>query len=152
HPERSHLVQGHRLPPIQDLLLQTVLNFPVSLAIMNCGHHRNCPATESVALASGQGAVGPPPTEGPVVSFTPGADNLAERTRRRGRPRREAKTLSGLHQKFLLYCEVERRLSPQTVTSYRSDFRQFTEFLRSRSRWGLVSQDVLGALSMGNVR
>jgi integrase/recombinase XerC len=60
--------------------------------------------------------------------------------------------LSGLHQKFLLYCEVERRLSPQTVTSYRSDFRQFTEFLRGQSRWGLVSQDVLGALSMGNVR
>lgn len=60
--------------------------------------------------------------------------------------------MSGLHQKFLLYCEVERRLSPQTVTSYRSDFRQFTEFLRSQSRWGLVSQDVLGALSMGNVR
>ena len=60
--------------------------------------------------------------------------------------------MSGLHQKFLLYCEVERRLSPQTVTSYRSDFRQFTEFLRSQSRWGLVSQDVLGALSMANVR
>jgi integrase/recombinase XerC/integrase/recombinase XerD len=60
--------------------------------------------------------------------------------------------LSGLHQKFLRYCEVERRLSPLTVTSYRSDFRQFTEFLRSQSRWGLVSQDVLGALSMANVR
>jgi len=66
--------------------------------------------------------------------------------------RKETKTFSGVHQKFLLYCEVERRLSPQTVTSYRSDFRQFTEFLRSQSRWGLVSQDLLGALSMGNVR
>src|SRR3989449_5516678 len=42
--------------------------------------------------------------------------------------RKETKTLSGVHQKFLLYCEVERRLSPETVTSYRSDFRQFTEF------------------------
>ena len=124
------------------------------MAIMGHGHHPNCPATASVAITSGPGQVvsGAPPAEGPLVSSTPAADNPGERTRRRGRPRREAKTLSGLHQKFLLYCEVERRLSPQTVTSYRSDFRQFTEFLRGQSRWGLVSQDVLGALSMANVR
>src|SRR5207245_5831204 len=56
------------------------------------------------------------------------------------------------HREVLLYCEVERRLSPQTVTSYRSDFRQFTEFLRSQSQWGLVSQDVFGTLSMATVR
>jgi len=40
-------------------------------------------------------------------------------------------TLSGLHRQFLQYCEVERRLAAQTVTAYRSDFRQFLEFLRS---------------------
>jgi hypothetical protein len=32
-------------------------------------------------------------------------------------------TLSGLHQKFLRYCEGERRLSPQTVVAYRVIFR-----------------------------
>ena len=61
-------------------------------------------------------------------------------------------TLGGLHQQFLQYCEVERRLAAQTVTAYRSDFRQFVEFLRSRSRWGLVSQDGLGTFSVANVR
>jgi site-specific recombinase XerD len=45
-------------------------------------------------------------------------------------------TLSGLHQQFLQYCEVERRMAAQTVTAYRSDFLQFIEFLRQRSRWG----------------
>jgi site-specific recombinase XerD len=121
---------------------------------MGHSHHSDYPATPNVASTSalGREASGAPPAEGPLASSTCATDNPGERTRRRGRPRREAKTLSGLHQKFLLYCEVERRLSPQTVTSYRSDFRQFTEFLRGQSRWGLVSQDVLGALSMGNVR
>ena len=57
-----------------------------------------------------------------------------------------------LHQKFLRYCEVERRLSPHTVVAYRSDFLQFLEVLRAQSRWGLVSQDVLGTFSVANVR
>ncbi len=61
-------------------------------------------------------------------------------------------TLSGLHQKFLRYCEVERRLSPQTVVAYRSDFVQFVEALRAQSRWGVVSQDAVGTLSVANVR
>src|SRR2546425_1109068 len=41
-----------------------------------------------------------------------------------------------LHQKFLRYCEVERRLSPQTVVAYRSDFLQFLRCYR-RSRDGV---------------
>jgi len=61
-------------------------------------------------------------------------------------------TLSGLHQKFLLHCEVEKRLSPQTVVAYRSDFNQFLEFLRERGRWGLASQDNLPAFITANVR
>jgi site-specific recombinase XerD len=61
-------------------------------------------------------------------------------------------TLSGLHQKFLRYCEGERRLSPQTVVAYRSDFLQFVEALRAQSRWGLMRQDVVGTLSLANVR
>jgi integrase/recombinase XerC len=61
-------------------------------------------------------------------------------------------TLSGLHQKFLRYCEVERRLSPQTVVAYRSDFVQFLEALRAQSRWGLVSQDAVGTFSVAHVR
>lgn len=61
-------------------------------------------------------------------------------------------TLSGLHQKFLRYCEGERRLSPQTVVAYRRDFSQFVEALRAQSRWGLMSQDVVGTLSLANVR
>src|SRR5689334_15686389 len=84
----------------------------------------------------------------------PGAlpDNAEEKTRRRGRPRRRDMTLSGLHQKFLRYCEVERRLSPQTVVAYRSDFVQFLEALRAQSRWGLVSQDAVGTFSVAHVR
>jgi site-specific recombinase XerD len=61
-------------------------------------------------------------------------------------------TLSGLHQKFLRYWEGERRLSPQTVVAYRSDFSQFVEALRAQSRWDLMSQDVVGTLSLANVR
>lgn len=56
-------------------------------------------------------------------------------------------TLSGLHLKFLQYCEVERRLALQTIVAYRSDFAQFLEFLREGGRWGLASQDRLGAFS-----
>lgn len=40
-----------------------------------------------------------------------------EKTRRGGRPTREAMTLTGLHQKFLLHCEVERQLARQTIVS-----------------------------------
>jgi integrase/recombinase XerC len=47
---------------------------------------------------------------------------------------------------------VERRLSPQTVVAYRSDFLQFLEALRAQSRWGLVSQDALGTFSVANLR
>jgi hypothetical protein len=88
----------------------------------------------------------------PVAPPVPPPDNAAEKTRRRGRPRRREMTLSGLHQKFLRYCEGERRLSPQTVVAYRSDFSQFVEALRAQSRWGLMSKDVVGTLSIANVR
>jgi hypothetical protein len=37
------------------------------------------------------------------------ADTPAEKTRQGGRPKREAMTLTLLHQKFLLHCEVERQ-------------------------------------------
>jgi site-specific recombinase XerD len=43
-------------------------------------------------------------------------------------------TLTGLHQKFLQYCEVEGQLAPQTIASYRSDFEQFKESLRRHER------------------
>jgi Phage integrase, N-terminal SAM-like domain len=88
----------------------------------------------------------------PVAPPGPPPDNAAEKTRRRGRPRRREMTLSGLHQKFLRYWEGERRLSPQTVVAYRSDFSQFVEALRAQSRWDLMSQDVVGTLSLANVR
>ena len=39
-------------------------------------------------------------------------DDAAEKTRRRGRPRRREMTLNGLHQKFLRYCEGERAAVP----------------------------------------
>lgn len=61
-------------------------------------------------------------------------------------------TLSGLHQKFLQYCEVERRMAAQTVTAYRSDFLQFIECLRQRSRWGLVKDDTLATFTLATVR
>ena len=52
-------------------------------------------------------------------------------------------TLSGLHQKFLRYCEGERRLSPQTVVAYRSDFSQFVDVIfqnHSPSRAGVFQK------------
>ena len=61
-------------------------------------------------------------------------------------------TLSGLHQQFLRYCEVERRLAAQTILAYRSDFLQFLEFLFGQSRWGLVLQDNVKTFSVANVR
>jgi site-specific recombinase XerD len=75
-----------------------------------------------------------------------------EKTRRGGRPKREAMTLTGLHQKFLLHCEVERQLSPQTIVSYRSDFEQFKESLRTHGRFGLARQDAVATFSVQAVR
>src|SRR5262250_1641124 len=80
------------------------------------------------------------------------ADTPPEKTRRGGRPKREAMTLTGLHQKFLLYCEVERQLSPQTIVSYRSDFEQFKESLREHGRLGLARQDTVATFSVDAVR
>src|SRR5262244_2442631 len=79
-------------------------------------------------------------------------DTPPEKTRRGGRPKREAMTLTGLHQKFLLYCEVERQLSPQTIVSYRSDFEQFKAALREHGRLGLARQDTGATFSVEAVR
>jgi site-specific recombinase XerD len=38
-------------------------------------------------------------------------------------------TLSSLHREFLRHCEFEKRLAPQTITAYRSDFAQFLGYL-----------------------
>ena len=61
-------------------------------------------------------------------------------------------TLTGLHQKFLLHCEVERQLARQTIVSYRSDFEQFKESLREHGRFGLARQDTLTTFSVEAVR
>jgi len=79
-------------------------------------------------------------------------DNPSEKTRRGGRPRKEAETMTGLHQKFLRHCEVERRLAPQTIVSYRSDFAQFLESLRRHGRFGLAKQDRLATFSEEAIR
>jgi site-specific recombinase XerD len=79
-------------------------------------------------------------------------DNPPEKTRRGGRPKREAMTLTGLHQKFLRYCEVERQLAQQTIVAYRSDFVQFVESLREHGRFGLARQDTLATFSVEAIR
>jgi integrase/recombinase XerC len=61
-------------------------------------------------------------------------------------------TLSGLHQHYLRYLEVERRMAALTITSYRSDFHQFLHFLTTKGRWGLASQDRLATFAIENVR
>lgn len=38
-------------------------------------------------------------------------------------------TLAGLHREFLRHCEAEKRLAPQTIIAYRSDFAQFLTYL-----------------------
>src|SRR3984893_11890916 len=81
-----------------------------------------------------------------------GATAAGEKTRRGGRPKREAMTLTGLHQKFLRYCEVERQLAQQTIVGYRSDFAQFVESLRDHGRFGLARQDTLATFSIEAVR
>ena len=75
-----------------------------------------------------------------------------EKTRQGGRPKKEAMTLTGLHQKFLQYCEVERQLAPQTIVSYRSDFEQFKESLRTHGRFGVARQDTVATFSVQAVR
>src|SRR5215813_10107885 len=99
---------------------------------------------------------------GPIPSVSGGPSTVAidelpedtppEKTRRGGRPKREAMTLTGLHQKFLLYCEVERQLANQTIVSYRSDFEQFKESLREHGRLGLARQDTVATFSVEAVR
>lgn len=93
----------------------------------------------------------------PARQLTVAIDDLSgdtppEKTRRGGRPTREAMTLLGLHQKFLLYCEVERQLAQQTIVGYRSDFVQFVESLRDHGRFGLARQDALTTFSVEAVR
>jgi len=61
-------------------------------------------------------------------------------------------TLTGLHQQFLLHCEVERQLARQTIVSYRSDFEQFKESLREHGRFGLARQDTVGTFTVEAVR
>jgi len=79
-------------------------------------------------------------------------DTPPEKTRRGGRPKREAMTLTGLHQRFLLHCEVERQLARQTIVSYRSDFEQFKESLREHGRFGLARQDTVATFTVESVR
>jgi site-specific recombinase XerC len=48
--------------------------------------------------------------------------------------------LADLHERFLDSLRIERQMSEQTITSYRSDFRRFTEYLsRIRKRQELRS-------------
>ena len=61
-------------------------------------------------------------------------------------------TLTGLHQRLLLHCEVERQLARQTIVSYRSDFEQFKESLRAHERFGLARQDTGATFSVEAVR
>jgi integrase/recombinase XerD len=61
-------------------------------------------------------------------------------------------TVTGLHQKFLRYCEVERQLAEQTIVAYRSDFVQFLESLHVHRRFGLARQDTLATLSVEAIR
>src|SRR5262249_18189886 len=79
-------------------------------------------------------------------------DTPPEKTRRGGRPNREAMTLTGLHQQFLLHCEVERQLARQTIVSYRSDFEQFKASLREHGRLGLARQDRVATFTDEAVR
>lgn len=45
-------------------------------------------------------------------------------------PRRWDMPLPELHERYLDSLRIERHLSEQTITSYRSDFQKFTEYLR----------------------
>ena len=60
-------------------------------------------------------------------------------------------TLSSLHREFLRHCEVEKRLAPQTITAYRSDFAQFLGYLLV-GRPGPVRRDNLRAFTTAGLR
>lgn len=60
-------------------------------------------------------------------------------------------TLSSLHREFLRHCEVEKRLAPQTITAYRSDFAQFLGYLLA-GRKGLSRQDSLRTFTTAGLR
>lgn len=60
-------------------------------------------------------------------------------------------TLSSLHREFLRHCEVEKRLAPQTITAYRSDFAQFLGYLLD-GREGPSRQDSLSTFTTAGLR
>jgi len=60
-------------------------------------------------------------------------------------------TLSGLHREFLRHGEVEKRLAPQTITAYRSDFAQFLTYLLE-GRPGRARPDTLRAFTTAGLR
>jgi len=60
-------------------------------------------------------------------------------------------TLSGLHREFLRHCEAEKRLAPQTITAYRSDFAQFLRYLLD-GRDGPPRRDSLRAFTTAGLR
>jgi site-specific recombinase XerD len=60
-------------------------------------------------------------------------------------------TLSSLHCEFLRHCEVEKRLAPQTITAYRSDFAQFLGYLLD-GRPGPAHRDGLRAFTTAGLR
>ena len=60
-------------------------------------------------------------------------------------------TLSGLHREFLRHCEVEKRLAPQTIAAYRSDFTQFLAYLLE-GRPGRGRPDTLRTFTTAGLR
>jgi site-specific recombinase XerD len=60
-------------------------------------------------------------------------------------------TLSSLHREFLRHCELEKRLAPQTITAYRSDFAQFLSYLLD-GRPGPAHRDSLRAFTRAGLR
>ncbi|HEV8530765.1 MAG TPA: tyrosine-type recombinase/integrase [Methylomirabilota bacterium] len=59
--------------------------------------------------------------------------------------------LSNLHREFLRHCEFEKRLAPQTIAAYRSDFAQFLDYLRDDRREPR-RQDSLRAFTTAGLR
>ena len=60
-------------------------------------------------------------------------------------------TLSSLHREFLRHCEIEKRLAPQTITAYHSDFAQFLGYLLD-GRPGPARRDSLRAFTTAGLR
>jgi len=60
-------------------------------------------------------------------------------------------TLAGLHREFLRHCEAEKRLAPQTIIAYRSDFAQFLTYLLE-GRPGRGRPDSLRAFTTAGLR